>query len=104
MDTSERIRQLREVKGLTQKQFADKVDINQSVMNRIENGRRPVSDEEITKIANFLEVTSDYLLGMESKPNIMFSDGGDSLSDDEEEYLKEELAKYRKMKEQFKKE
>ncbi|MED4530942.1 helix-turn-helix transcriptional regulator [Metabacillus fastidiosus] len=63
MHVGERIILLREKKGWKQKDLAEKVDINSSVMNRIEKGTRPLVDEEIKKIAVALGVTTDYLLG-----------------------------------------
>lgn len=60
---SNRIVQLREEQGLTQKELAEKLDINVSVMNRIELADRPIRDSEIVKIANFFNVSTDYLLG-----------------------------------------
>lgn len=60
---NERIIQLRDEQGLTQKQLAEKLDINVSVMNRIEQADRPIRDNEILKIANFFNVSTDYLLG-----------------------------------------
>lgn len=63
MEIGERIVLLREKKGWKQKDLADKVDLNVSVMNRIEKGSRPVTDSEIVRIADALEVSTEYLLG-----------------------------------------
>ena len=54
---------LREAKELTQKELADRIGINRSVLNRIEQGTRPARDEEIKTIAQFFNVSTDYLLG-----------------------------------------
>ncbi|WP_313804724.1 helix-turn-helix transcriptional regulator [Cytobacillus sp.] len=62
MKIGERIVLLRERKGWKQKDLADKVNINVSVMNRIEKGTRPLTDNEIIKISEALEVTTDHLL------------------------------------------
>ena len=61
-----RIKQERERQNLSQKELASKADINVSVMNRIESGERSVRDDEILKISNILNVTTDYLLGNEA--------------------------------------
>ncbi|MCI1921936.1 MAG: helix-turn-helix domain-containing protein [Liquorilactobacillus nagelii] len=58
-----RIQSLRETFDLQQAELADKININRSVLNRIENGTRPLRDDEIKKIADFFEVSADYLLG-----------------------------------------
>lgn len=57
------IQALREERDITQKELADKININYSVMNRIESGERPVRDSEIVKIAKVLGVSTDYILG-----------------------------------------
>lgn len=62
MKIGERIVLLRERKGWKQKDLADKVNINVSVMNRIEKGTRPLTDIEIINISNALEVSTDHLL------------------------------------------
>jgi transcriptional regulator with XRE-family HTH domain len=63
MEIGERIVLLRENKGWKQKDLADKVKLNVSVMNRIEKGTRPLTDSEIIKIADALDVSTEYLLG-----------------------------------------
>jgi len=63
MDIGERIAKLREHKGWSQRELANRIDINFSVMNRIESGSRPVKDVELDKIATVLNVSTDFLLG-----------------------------------------
>lgn len=63
MKVGEIIQLLRDENGLNQKELAKKVGLSQSVMNRIELGTRPVRDEELKKIAEVLDTTTDYLLG-----------------------------------------
>ena len=48
---------------MTQKELADKIKLNKSVMNRIESGERPIRETELSSIADALEVSTDYLLG-----------------------------------------
>lgn len=66
MNIGTRIVSLREKHGMTQLEFAKKVNINNSVMNRIEKGLRPVRDDELIAIAKCLGVTPNTLLGIES--------------------------------------
>lgn len=61
-----RISELRQKNNLTQKELAEKLDINYSVLSRIETNDRPIKDDELSKIADFFGVTTDYLLG---RPN-----------------------------------
>lgn len=58
-----RIASLREQLGIDQKTFAKSLDINPSVMNRIELGHRPLRHDEVKKIAEYFNVSTDYLLG-----------------------------------------
>lgn len=65
MSINKRIISLREKKNWSQKELARRININQSVMNRIESGERPVKDEELSKLAIALGCSADYLLGIE---------------------------------------
>lgn len=69
MDIGKRIIRLRESKEWSQRELAKRVNLNVSVMNRIESGERPVRDHELVAIASVLDVSTDYLLGREEKPN-----------------------------------
>ncbi|HCW3302353.1 TPA: helix-turn-helix transcriptional regulator [Listeria monocytogenes] len=63
MEIYERIVQLRTKKSISQKELAKKINIDDSTMNKIEKGNRPIRDKELAKIADVLEVSTDYLLG-----------------------------------------
>ena len=63
MTTGEKIRNTREDMDILQQELADSIDMNVSVLSRIEKGTRSVRDDELKKIAEKLGVTSDYLLG-----------------------------------------
>jgi transcriptional regulator with XRE-family HTH domain len=69
MITGERIRATREDKDILQQELSIATGINVSVLNRIEKGSRQVRDDEIKKIAQTLEVTTDYLLGISDNPH-----------------------------------
>lgn len=64
MKINETIIKLREEKGWSQRELAEKIGINKAVMNRIELGDRSVRAEELERIANIFGVSSDYLLGL----------------------------------------
>ncbi|WP_430795513.1 helix-turn-helix domain-containing protein [Bacillus altitudinis] len=57
------IRSLRVKRKLTQKELANRIGLNNSVLSRIESGNRTVNDSEINLFADFFQVTTDYLLG-----------------------------------------
>lgn len=54
---------LREAKDMNQTELAKALEINRSVLNRIELGTRPIRDDELKKIANYFHVSTDYILG-----------------------------------------
>ncbi|KYG91478.1 hypothetical protein A0U40_00570 [[Bacillus] sp. KCTC 13219] len=68
MSIGKRIVALRESKGWTQRELASRVNLNVSVMNRIEANERPVKDSELLQLANILNVSTDYLLGRSNSP------------------------------------
>ena len=58
---------LRESKNMKQSDLARRLSLDKSSMSKIENGTRKVSSDEILKIANIFEVSTDYLLGNNEK-------------------------------------
>ena len=60
------MKQLRERHGLNQKELAESLGVNRSVLNRIENGTRPVRDDELKLFADYFNVSADYLLGRDA--------------------------------------
>ena len=65
--TGDRIRAIREKRGLTQDQLADKAKISTGFLSDVENGKRNVSSENLLKIANALGASADYLLRGETR-------------------------------------
>ena len=68
MKTYEKIKQLWENREITQKEISNALDINVSVYNKIELGIRPLREEELTAIADFFNVSIDYLTGRTDNP------------------------------------
>ncbi|OMF38814.1 hypothetical protein BK133_01010 [Paenibacillus sp. FSL H8-0548] len=62
----DRIKRLREKRDWSQLELAERVGINNSVLSRIEAGKRKARADELDKIASTLNVTSEYLLGRDS--------------------------------------
>lgn len=58
-----RLKELREVKGLTQLQLAESLDIGRVSVSNYENGDRTPDADLIIMFADFFDVTTDYLLG-----------------------------------------
>ena len=62
---SERLKELRLKKGLTQTELGEKVGVKQSTFTNWENGKREPSYENLVKLADLLEVSLDSLFGRE---------------------------------------
>ena len=60
-----RLKELRQQKGLTQPELAKRLNISVSSIGMYETDAREPSDEIKTKIADFFNVTVDYLLGID---------------------------------------
>lgn len=67
-DLVNRIIDLREKRDWNQTELGRKIGLEKSVMNKIENGTRRVSTEELQKLAEVFNVTTDYLLGRNQTP------------------------------------
>jgi transcriptional regulator with XRE-family HTH domain len=59
------IRKLRIAKNVTQKEIMEKLHINDTSLSRMEKGKHSVSDEQAIALADFFDVSIDYLLGRE---------------------------------------
>ncbi|MEK4702013.1 helix-turn-helix transcriptional regulator [Solibacillus sp. FSL R7-0668] len=59
----DRLRSLREGKGLSQKELADKLNINRSTYARYETSSTQPDYDILNAVANFYDVSVDYLLG-----------------------------------------
>ena len=57
-----KLKNYREDKDLTQKQVADLIPMNQSNYSKIENGTQEPNLQQLTRIAEILEVSIDDLL------------------------------------------
>lgn len=64
VDFGERLKVLRQAKGLTQKQLALQLGLSKSVVSSYENGFRYPSFDVLIKIASVFSTTTDYLLGV----------------------------------------
>lgn len=60
---SEILIDLRKEKSLSQKDLADQIGISQSTIAKIEIGRNEATSNTIRKLADFFNVSADYLLG-----------------------------------------
>ena len=63
--SAHRLRQARLKKKLSQKRLAELLDMDQAHISRAENGERGLTAEQLRMAAKVLDVTSDYLLGVD---------------------------------------
>ena len=66
---SDRLKEQRELKHLSQKQVADAVSMSASIISNYENGERLPSLDNLITLARFYKCTTDYLLGIEKSNN-----------------------------------
>ncbi|MDG4965498.1 helix-turn-helix domain-containing protein [Lactococcus lactis] len=64
---AERLKELRKGKGLTQQKVADSLNISQPNYRRWESGERSPSVETLIMLADYFDVSIDYLLGRKSE-------------------------------------
>lgn len=64
---SERLKQLRQNKHMTQEEIARRVGVTRSVISAYESGMRQPSYDILVRLAALYGVTTDYLLCVEGK-------------------------------------
>ena len=67
VDFSERVKILRDSKGLSQKELADKLGMTRSLVSTYENGQKMPTYGKLIKLARVFDVSTDYLLGVENE-------------------------------------
>jgi transcriptional regulator with XRE-family HTH domain len=63
MSFGKKLRECRDTKNLSQSQLAEEVGVHQNVISRYERGDITPSIDVVSKIADALEVSVDYLIG-----------------------------------------
>ncbi len=64
----QRLRDLREDRDMKQSDIADLLGIQQTVYSRYERGYQNIPLEHLLKLANFYNVSTDYILGRTNNP------------------------------------
>ena len=67
MQFHERIRALREDSDLNQTEIAEKLNMNQKKISRLETKFTEPTTEEIIKYCKLFNVSADYILGLSDK-------------------------------------
>ena len=68
MKINERLKELRVANGLSQEDVAKFLNISKQGYGYYENNKRNISSEAIVKLAEFYQVSADYLLGLSEDP------------------------------------
>ncbi len=93
VDFGIKIRELRKKKGLTQQQLAECVGVTKAMVSAYETGMRYPSYDILIKFTRIFRVTSDYLLGINSRK---FFDV-DGLTDSQAEAVANIIEEFKKM-------
>lgn len=64
----QRIRDLREDRDLKQRQLAEFLNCSQQVYSNYELGQRDIPTDVLIRLANFYNVSTDYILGQTNNP------------------------------------
>ena len=62
------LKKIREIKGLSQTELARRSGLQPSTVSHFETGRRAPSFDNLKRLADTLEVTTDFLIGREIDP------------------------------------
>lgn len=100
MEFSERLKELRKKANFTQVEVAEKLGISQPAYASWERGTKKPTQENLVKLAQILNVTTDYLVGNSEKEitnkelediEILFRKNSEGLTDDEKVIFRKEL-------------
>lgn len=69
-DFGAHLKAIRKSKKITQKQLAQAIDITERGLQSYELNEKKPSFENIIALANYLQISTDYLLGRIKNPNI----------------------------------
>lgn len=90
---NENLKEARLKSGLSQKDVAEKIGVAKSTYSLYESGNREPNVNTIKKIADFLKVSADSLLGLEDEPTTL------AAHFDGDKYTEEELDEIRQFAE-----
>ncbi len=65
-----RIRDLREDRDMTQKRMGEILSCSQRVYSNYERGELDIPTEVLIKLANYYDVSVDYILGRTDRPEV----------------------------------
>ena len=65
-----RLKEIRKSKGISQLKMAMDLNTNQNTISRYETGEREPGVDELIKIADYFNVSVDYLIGRTENPKL----------------------------------
>lgn len=65
-----RLREIRRAKGISQLKLATDLNTSQNTISRYETGEREPGIHELIKLADYFNVSVDYLIGRTDNPKI----------------------------------
>lgn len=65
-----KLKEIRKAKGISQLKLALDLNMSQNTISRYETGEREPGINELIKIADYFNVSVDYLLGRTNNPNM----------------------------------
>ncbi len=65
-----RLKELRKKKGISQLRLATELNTTQNTISRYETGEREPGIDELIKIAEYFNVSVDYLIGRTDNPKM----------------------------------
>ena len=64
----DRLKQLRKQAKLQQKELGERIGLGANAISMMETGNRETSFEKLVLLAEFFQVSTDYLLGLKDEP------------------------------------
>ena len=68
MKFNERLKQLSQQEGLTQRELAKSIEVGRTTISEYESGKIVPKHEGLLKLANYFNVSVDYLTGVSDEP------------------------------------
>ncbi len=65
---NERLKELRSIKKISQQELSDRLGFNRATYARYETGDTQPDFDTLKKLADFFDVSTDYILGRSDKP------------------------------------
>jgi len=75
----QRIKKIREEIGINQQELADRLGVLRPTISQMENGERKITADELIKLSEILNTPVSYLIGLESRPEIVLKERRESM-------------------------